>query len=203
MKKKRYKSYKSRIYFVKNFIKIFLVLIVLSLIFSLMSFLGACRYFSFRPKVEVKLYFAKYTETEFYLGTETRQIEQNQNLYKKAIEELIKGPQSSELYPTLPSTTKVISVELKDGLAIVNLSKEILTDTSEIPHSSTTEVLAISSIVNTLTEFDEIEKVKIIVEGKDKGKIDGLVIEDFWGHVGIYEEFERNEKIIWKEKAQM
>ncbi|MBC7334318.1 MAG: GerMN domain-containing protein, partial [Actinobacteria bacterium] len=118
--------------------------------------------------------------------------------YKKILEELIKGPERSELYPTLPSSTRVISVEVEDGLATVNLSKEILTDTTQIPHSSITEVLAISSIVNTLTEFDEIKRVKIIVEGKDKGEIDGIPIEDFWGHVGIYEEFERNEKIIWK-----
>ncbi|GAG78354.1 unnamed protein product, partial [marine sediment metagenome] len=33
-------------------------------------------------------------------------------------------------------------------------------------------------------------------EGKDSGQVDGLYIEDFWGHVGIYEEFTRNEVII-------
>ncbi|GAG84391.1 unnamed protein product, partial [marine sediment metagenome] len=78
----------------------------------------------------------------------------------------------------------------------VDFSKEIITNFQEIPHSSTTEVLAIFSIVNTLTEFEEINKVKITIEGKDSGQVDGLYIEDFWGHVGIYEEFTRNEDII-------
>ncbi|MDD3819288.1 MAG: GerMN domain-containing protein, partial [Actinomycetota bacterium] len=118
------------------------------------------------------------------------------DLYKRVLEELIKGPESSELYPTLPSNVKVNSVKLSDGTAIVDFSKEIITNFEEIPHSSTTEMLAIFSIVNTLTEFEEIDKVKITIEGKESGQIDGLNIEDFWGHVGIHEEFSRNEEII-------
>ena len=95
---------------------------------------------------------------------------------------------------------QVNSVILSDGTAIVDLSSEILTDFEEIPHSSLTETLAIFSIVNTLTEFEEIHKVKITIEGRDSGELEGLYIEDFWGHIGIYEEFERNEEIIGKSK---
>ena len=57
----------------------------------------------------------------------------------------------------------------------------MLISTDKIPHSSTTENLAIFSIVDTLTEFKEILKVRITIEGKQNGKIDGLYIEDFWG----------------------
>jgi hypothetical protein len=59
-------------------------------------------------------------------------------------------------------------------------------------------MLAIYSIVNTLTEFDEIERVRITIEGKQNGEVDGLFVEDFWGHVGIYEDFTRNEDIMEK-----
>jgi spore germination protein GerM len=144
----------------------------------------------------VTLYFAVYTDTDAYLLKETRDIPVSKELYKSVLEELIKGPQSEELFPTIPSNVKVNSVEISDSTATVDFSKEIITNFEEIPHSSTTEVLAISSIVNTLTEFEEIKKVKITIEGKDSGQIDGLYIEDFWGHVGIYEEFTRNETII-------
>ena len=102
----------------------------------------------------------------------------------------------SNLYPTIPSNVKVNSVKISDGTAVVDFSREIITNINEIPHSSTTETLAVYSIVNTLTEFEEIEKVKITVEGRDSGQIDGQYIEDFWGHIGIYEEFTRNEDII-------
>lgn len=144
----------------------------------------------------VTLYFAVYTDTDAYLVKETREIPVSKELYKSVLEELIKGPQSEELFPTIPSNVKVNSVEISDSTATVDFSKEIITNFEEIPHSSTTEVLAISSIVNTLTEFEEIKKVKITIEGKESGEVDGIYIEDFWGHVGIYEEFIRNETII-------
>ncbi len=146
----------------------------------------------------VSLYFADYTDTEAYLVKETREITAGDDLYKRVLEELIKGPENSNLYPTIPSNVKVNSVKISDNTATVDFSKEIITNFEEIPHSSTTEVLAIYSIVDTLTEFEEIKKVKITIEGKDSGQIDGLYIEDFWGHVGIYEEFTRNEDIIEK-----
>ncbi len=146
--------------------------------------------------LSISLYFAQYTEDNAYLIEETREITVNGEPYKAAIEELIKGPESSQLYPTIPSDVRVNSVKISDGTATVDFSKEIITSFEEIPHSSTTEVLAIYSIVDTLTEFEEIDRVKITVEGRDSGEIDELYIEDFWGHVGIYEEFTRNEEII-------
>jgi len=144
----------------------------------------------------VTLYFSASGETDFYLVKEIRKISVSGNLYKSVLEELIKGPETDDLYAVLPSDVRVNSVKLSGSTATVDFSKEIITNFEEIPHSSTTEILAIFSIVNTLTEFEEIERVKITIEGKDSGKIDGLYIEDFWGHVGIYEEFTRNEEII-------
>lgn len=144
----------------------------------------------------VSLYFAAQTETEAYLVKETREIPVSENFYENVLEELIKGPESSSLYPTVPSDVKVNSVKILDGTAIVDFSSEIITNVEEIPHSSTTEVLAIFSIVNTLTEFENIDTVKITIEGRESGQIEGLYIEDFWGHAGIHEEFTRDETII-------
>ncbi len=168
----------------------FLIISIISMltIFLMISLTSCTR--------SVSLYFAEYTDTEAYLVKEIREIQVSKELYKNVVEELIKGPQSDQLYSTIPSNVKVNSVKISEGTATVDFSKEIITNFQEIPHSSTTEVLAIFSIVNTLTEFEEIKKVKITIEGKDSGQVDGLYIEDFWGHVGIYEEFTRNEDII-------
>jgi spore germination protein GerM len=168
----------------------FLIISIISMltIFLMISLTSCTR--------SVSLYFAEYTDTEAYLTEEIREIQVSKELYKNVVEELIKGPQSDHLYSTIPSNVKVNSVKISEGTATVDFSKEIITNFQEIPHSSTTEVLAIFSIVNTLTEFEEINKVKITIEGKDSGQVDGLYIEDFWGHVGIYEEFTRNEDII-------
>jgi len=175
-------------------IKVLSFFAILLFLMSALPFLNAC----LPNMVEVTLYFAGYTETDFYLEPETRKITDDENLYEKVLEELVKGPDNKELYPTLPSSTKINSVTVENGLAIVDLSKNVIIDTTEIPHSSNTELLAIFSIVNSLTEFEDVERVKIIIDGIDKGEIDGIHIEDFWGHVGIYEEFTRNEDIIGK-----
>jgi len=123
-------------------------------------------------------------------------LEDDQAYYKAIIEELIKGPTSQDLYPTIPPDSVVNSVKLTNGLAIVDFNLSIITNYEDIPHSSTTETLAIYSIVNALTEFEEIEMVKITIEGSDSGEVDGIYIEDFWGHIGIYENFYRNTEII-------
>lgn len=159
------------------------------LIISLIFLLSSCAQ-------SVSLYFAYYEENEFYLVKEIRQIQPGDALLEKTLQELIKGPESTSLYPTVPSDVKVNSADISGDTVVVDFSKEIITSIDEIPHSSTTEVLAIYSIVNTLTEFEEINKVKITVEGKDSGQVDGFYIEDFWGHLGIYEEFTRNTEII-------
>lgn len=170
--------------------KKFLIISIISMltIFLMISLTSCTR--------KVSLYFAVSTDTDVYLVKETREIPVSKELYKNVLEELIKGPENDQLSPTIPSNVKVNSVKISDNTATVDFSKEIITNFEEIPHSSTTEVLAIFSIVNTLTEFEEIKKVKITIEGKDSGQVDGLYIEDFWGHVGIYEEFTRNEDII-------
>jgi len=154
------------------------------------------------PKTSVKLYFAKYEDNLAYLVPEVRPVVKDGDFYKSIVQEIVKGPTDKQTYPTIPSTVKVNSVIVADGLAIVDFSKEIITDTQDIPHSSTTEILAIYSIVDTLTEFKEIPKVRITIEGKQKGTIDGLYIEDFWGHVGIYDDFSRNEQFLTKDTIQ-
>ena len=165
-------------------------LAILLIIFFLLALSSCTR--------QVSLYFAKYTENDEYLLVETRKVSFQGDDYQKIIEELVKGPEDSGLFPTLPSNVEVNSVILSGATAVVDLSREMLTSFEEIPHSSITEKFAIYSIVNTLTEFEGINKVKIIIEGRDSGELEGFYIEDFWGHIGIYEEFERNEETIGK-----
>ncbi len=147
---------------------------------------------------QVSLYFAGFTESDSFLLSEERNVSFQDDDYQKILEELIKGPEDSSLFPTIPSNVKVYSVILSGGTATVDLSSEVLTNFEEIPHSSASEELAIFSIVNTLTVFEGIDRVRITVEGRGSGELEGLYIEDFWGHIGINEEFERNEGIIKK-----
>ncbi len=144
----------------------------------------------------VTLYFAIMEGQDFYLAPEARQVDASGNIYEEAIRQLIAGPTRKDLFPTIPSDTAVNSVKVSDGLAAVDFDIRIISNFQEIPHSSTTEALAIYSIVNTLTGFDGIDRVRITIEGVESGDVEGFYVEDFWGHIGIYEEFRRNEEII-------
>ena len=175
----------------KKHYKLFALSLVILILLSLV--LAGCQ-----KKIDVILYFAEYEDNTSFLVPETRSILLTDELYKDIVTELVNGPKSVEHYPTLPSDTGVLGVTISEDIATVDLGERVLTNLSEIPHGSETELLAIYSIVNTLTEFEEIEKVKLIIEGKDEGEIDGIFIQDFWGHVGIYETFSRDESLIGK-----
>ncbi len=166
------------------------VLIILFTIFLIALPFGGC------ARKEVTVYFAVEEDASFYLTARKAVVDPSPDPYHASLEALIKGPDTDNLFATLPASVKLNSVSIENSLAIADFSKELLTDTS-IPHSSTTETLAIYSIVNTLTEFEEIQRVRIIIEGQETGTIDGLYIEDFWGHIGLSQDFSRNQDIIF------
>ena len=148
------------------------------------------------PKKSVTIYFSKMTDTDFYLVPIKREVT-GSNVYKATLETLIKGPENTdEGNAVLPNTVKVLSTKKEDSLLIVNFSKEIILDANQVGVSSSTEALALGSIANTLTEFPEIKTVRILVEGKNQGEIDGREIADFWGHIGIMSDLSRNESLL-------
>ncbi len=155
-----------------------------------------CLLISCAPKKTVTLYFSKATQTDFYLIPVKRTVGSG-DIYTLALEELIKGPKNKEEgNAVLPKTTKVLGVEKNGDILTVNFSKEIIFDANSVGVSSSTEALALASIANTLTEFSEIKGVKILIEGRDSGEIDGRMIEDFWGHIGIRDILTRNDSLL-------
>lgn len=113
-------------------------------------------------KITLKLYFVQKQNSK--LVPEERQVEVSENmvLAEVAIRELLKGPKDENLESILPKNTKLLSIEVEGKLAKVDFSKEI----GDFPDIETKK-LAVSSIVNTLTELPGIEKVSIMSEGKD------------------------------------
>jgi spore germination protein GerM len=155
-----------------------------------------CLTLSCTPKKSVTIYFSKMTDTDFYLISVKREVT-GRDVYKATLEALIKGPENiDEGFAVLPKTVKILSTEKDEDLLIVDFSKEIILDANQVGVSSSTEALALGSIANTLTEFPEIKRVRILIEGKRNGDIDGREIEDFWGHIGIREDLSRNENLL-------
>jgi spore germination protein GerM len=68
----------------------------------------------------------------------------------------------------VPDSTKINSIVVENGLAKIDLSKEFIEDKIT---SDTEDNLLIYSIVNTLTEFPEVNSVSFYIDGE---KLDTL-----------------------------
>lgn len=139
---------------------------------------------------KVKLYFSD--DQAMYLVPEERIIvpsDSNKEAFlKKVVEELIKGPTQNSLALTIPKETKVHSVKLaSDGTATVDFSQEIKTKNFG---GSTGESFAVYSLVDTLTDFPDIIRVQILIDGQ---KVDTLT-----GHLDTSQPFVRDNTLIKK-----
>lgn len=95
------------------------------------------------------------------------------SMERLVIEQLKLGPSTENLYPVLPSETKLISVVTKDGICYVNFDKNFLTGSvnaiDEIP---------IYAIVNSLVELQNINKIQIAIEGETNKKYREMISLD-------------------------
>ena len=146
-------------------------------------------------KLNLAVYYVKMTQDDAYLVREVHQVSPTAGVARAALEELINtNPADPGAARVLPQATKINSINIVNGTATVDFSREVL----RANVGASGESLGIQSIVNTLTEFPEIKKVSFTVEGK----VDGQTM-DWWGHVGLYEQpFSRDlssvyEPVIW------
>ena len=134
---------------------------------------------------DVTVYFVFSGKKEFSLAPELRRVV-GENLPLEALQELAKGPsEGSRLNRSLPEGTRVLGLEVKDGIAYANFSREIM---ENFNWGSSLEGLMVAAIANTLTEFPQIQGVLVLVEGKQ--------VETLGGHLSAKEIFRRNEEVI-------
>lgn len=147
-------------------------------------------------KVPVHLYFANDDNTK--LLKEIRYIQMSDakqstsHLATVIVKELINGSYKDKGYkPTIPPGTKLRSpVAIKDGIATVDFSKEFK---SKHPGGKDAEKMTIFSIVNTLTELKDIQKVRFTIEGKAQ--------KEYMGNYQFDVPFSRSAGLISKDTA--
>jgi len=66
-------------------------------------------------------------------------------------------------------------MNLEDGLCTVDLSKDFVDNHSG---GSAGELMTLGSIVNTLTEFPEIDRVQILVEGQAGETLGNMLLDE-------------------------
>ena len=120
-------------------------------------------------EITLKYYFPNEEGTKLIAVTKKVKVLEKDK-YKSAMKELLKGTDKKGTITIIPKKTTLKSVQVKDGVATVDFSGDIV---KYFVGGSTGEELMIASIVNTLTEFNEIKSVQILVEGKEVETIAG------------------------------
>lgn len=112
----------------------------------------------------VTLYYQNKDTKE--LSPEGRMVDVKELLkdpYATLVKLLIEGPKSEKLQSAIPDGTKILNAELKGDIVYLDLSNEFI-DKHEGGKES--ENNTIYSIVNTLTELNEVNGVKILINGQ-------------------------------------
>ncbi|MFP4697891.1 MAG: GerMN domain-containing protein [Eubacteriales bacterium] len=135
--------------------------------------------------ISLTLYFADDDTEGLKMVQEKIQSDPNVKLEKKIIEMLIEGPKSESLNPTIPEGTKLNDIYVKDGICYVDFSEEFKEN-----HwgGSGSEYITIYSIVNSIVELPNINKVQFLIDGEKHA--------EYKGHIKFDGLFERNLDIV-------
>jgi spore germination protein GerM len=135
-------------------------------------------------RTEVVLYFC---DRDGHLVVEFRELAEGDNLPEAVLRELIRGPETNELLPTVPEGTTLNGVVVKDGLARADFSPELKTN-----HwgGSLGETITVYSIINTLAQFPEVKRVQILIDGQE--------VDTLSGHLDLSEPLTPNLELVKK-----
>lgn len=114
-------------------------------------------------ETEIKLFFKE--STSGILVPEIRKVNSKEliaNAYLYVLNLLIEGPLENKYINEIPKGTKVNDIKFEKGILFIDLSEEFL-------NGSGTN--SIYSIVNTMCQFNEIEKIKITINGENKQEL--------------------------------
>lgn len=114
--------------------------------------------------VRLTVYFVSSNEK---LRPVHRLVPRTQGVAAAAIRELVKGPTAAEkrldsrLSSAVPSATRLLGISVKDGVALVDLSKEYASGGGSLSMS-----LRLAQVVYTLTQFPTIHSVNFALDGR-------------------------------------
>ena len=147
-----------------------LIIFLIFVLASLAVFLFTLQRGKVLPKkIKVRLYFSAARGNNLYLQEVEREIEGKGDFKKVFIETLrmlLAGPTIEEkekgLSSNIPSGTKISGVRISRNVAYLDFSKEV-----ESGGGTESMEGRLMEIVWTATQFSEVEKIRILIEGKE------------------------------------
>ena len=136
----------------------------------------------------IYLYFADQSGKKLVCQQRGMEVKQSLSLEYQIVEQLINGPDNSkgdQLQQTVPNSTKIRDIKTEEGICYVNLSRDFIKKNSSI-----SEPIVIYSIVNSLTEFGNVNRVQFLIEGEK--------INEYSSDLDFSKPFARNTLLIKK-----
>ncbi len=115
---------------------------------------------SSQKKATLTLYYANEKGDALVKKIQDVVYESSYSIEKDVINRLIQGPFGDGYFRTLPANLQLISIGVKDKICYVNFDSSFLTDALSIDGN-----LIVYSIVNSLTELADVQRVQIMVDG--------------------------------------
>ena len=112
---------------------------------------------------DLTLYFANSKGDKLVKENFSVAFSRNVSIERAIVEQLIKGPDITTNGMTLPANLKLLNISVKDGICYVNLNSEFLTEIVNVSSS-----IPIYSIVDSLCELSNIDKVQFLINGDSK-----------------------------------
>lgn len=108
----------------------------------------------------ITLYFSNKEGDGLVQEVQERHYNSNVPLEKLVMEQLFKGPLSADGKSAIPGGAKLVSISVLDGVCFVTLDEGFLTVNNDVDAD-----IVIYSIVNSLVELPNVNKVQISVNG--------------------------------------
>lgn len=114
---------------------------------------------------KIKLYFANKAGDALLEDIADINYSGTESIEAQILQRLIDGPTKQGMYPTIPKGTKVLSISKADGICTIDFNEKLL---DKLPNVK--EEIAIYSIVNTLVELPDVNKVSFTINGIEQKK---------------------------------
>lgn len=142
-------------------------------------------------KVSLTIYYRHGRGSDVYLTGVKREVTVGDKLPQTALKLLLQGPgkdDSRGLHAPLPPGTRLLHFSIRKGTADVRLSREAIAGAERVGKRPEHEAMALAAIANTLTEFPDIQRVRVAVQGSRDGR--------FWGGWGLPDLLVRDETVL-------
>ena len=117
-------------------------------------------------KTDLLLYFADESGKSLVERVESVTYLEDDAPDRVIVQNLILGPKSLDAFATLDPSTVIDDVMTKNGICYVSLSRDFLNKTTNV-----SDEVVIYSLVNSLTELGNVNKVQIMIDGKTDAKL--------------------------------